>query len=181
MWVNSDNKAYKKPIGPAWQEKQGYWCIWIPGKNGKRGRKVHLHRLIYEQAYGPIPLGHVVHHEDEGKSNCALSNLRCLSASAHMSRHKQGLRPSHIVLPDGTTAKRCRLCDTVKPLKNMVAYKTPTGGRAYKPHCKRCHYWTYGWGKWLREHQACCSVTEMSPYRSVPESEINEVNCGQGI
>lgn len=141
------------PPERAWQDKRGYWCLWVPAKNGKPGQKVHLHRHVWEQAHGPIPEGHVIHHLDENKSNCELSNLQCLPAGAHMSRHKLGQRPTHVVLPDGNPGKRCRICEQIKPLKNMVAYRTLTGGRAYKPYCKRCHYFTYGWGKRQREQQ----------------------------
>lgn len=140
-------KSPSKRLGPAHQDKRGYWQICL------RGKKQALHRLIYEQAHGPIPAGHVIHHKDEDKANCSLANLMCLPNGAHSSRHNLGLRPSHVVLPDGTIGKLCRLCHKVKPLKLMVACKTLTGGRAFKPYCKSCHYWTYGWGKWLREQQ----------------------------
>lgn len=147
-----DATAYPHPIGPAWMDENGYWRICIRGKDG-RWKTRYLHRLIYEQAHGPIPPGHDIHHLDEDKANCSLSNLRSLPREAHMSWHKLGTRPSHVVLPDGSMGKRCRICDRVKPLQDMTAYTTPTGGRAYKPHCRRCHYRTYGWGKWLREQQ----------------------------
>ena len=49
--------AYPYPIGPAWMDENGYWRICIRGKDG-RWKMRYLHRVIYEQAHGPIPPGY---------------------------------------------------------------------------------------------------------------------------
>jgi len=60
-----------------------------PGKNGylrdtifRKGRKtgeVQLHRVIWEQAHGPIPAGFKICFKDGDRHNCALANLVMLS------------------------------------------------------------------------------------------------------
>ena|SRR3990170_4987373 len=45
------------------------------------------HRLVWEQAHGSIPRGHVVHHINGDKMDNRLSNLVLLSSSAHRKMH----------------------------------------------------------------------------------------------
>lgn len=50
----------------------------------------YLHREIWEQHYGPIPLGYEVHHKDEDKRNNALNNLELLTEADHAAAHGFG-------------------------------------------------------------------------------------------
>jgi len=65
--------AYPSPIGPARMDDHGYWRICIRVKDGCWKIR-YLHRLIYEQAHGPIPRDHDIHHCDGDKGNCSLSS-----------------------------------------------------------------------------------------------------------
>jgi len=58
-------------------------------------KEVHevLHRKIWEDANGPIPFMHIIHHIDRNPDNNELSNLACISEREHLSRfHKGKLR-----------------------------------------------------------------------------------------
>lgn len=58
-------------------ESGGYYKVTIDGK-------VHgVHRLLWEQANGPIPEGYVVDHIDRNGLNNELSNLRCIPRGAN--------------------------------------------------------------------------------------------------
>lgn len=52
--------------------------------------RTYLHRDVYEDAHGPIPDGHDVHHIDEDKRNNAPENLALHSRSEHGRRHGFG-------------------------------------------------------------------------------------------
>lgn len=55
----------------------GYWKV-------TRNGKVHgVHRLLWEEAYGPIPDGYVIDHIDRNPMNNELSNLRCIPKGAN--------------------------------------------------------------------------------------------------
>ncbi len=45
------------------------------------------HRAVWEDAFGPIPPGYVVHHIDGNETNNALDNLQCMTTQAHSSIH----------------------------------------------------------------------------------------------
>ena len=48
---------------------------------------IGVHRLVYENTYGPIPDGHVVHHIDLDPSNNAPENLEAMTYSEHRKLH----------------------------------------------------------------------------------------------
>ena len=72
----------KTKWGNAKVRNDGYWYITTKENNGKL-----LHRLIYEDEFGPIPQGFVVHHLDGNKQNNEINNLVLLSISEHHSMH----------------------------------------------------------------------------------------------
>jgi hypothetical protein len=43
--------------------------------------------LVWEETYGPIPIGHMIHHENEDKQDDRLENLRCMTNSEHARYH----------------------------------------------------------------------------------------------
>lgn len=55
--------------------------------SGARDGERLLHRYIYAKHYGPIPAGKHIHHKDGNPLNNDISNLECLSASAHNKEH----------------------------------------------------------------------------------------------
>lgn len=74
--------------------RQGrYWmlCWTIPGGTGDRpNRRFQFeHRRIWEDANGPIPAGHEIHHVNGNGFDNRLENLQCLRMFDHRSMHKR--------------------------------------------------------------------------------------------
>lgn len=69
-------------FGHVYQRKDGYYQI----SSGEHQGKL-LHRLIYEENFGPIPEGFHIHHLDNDKNNNALENLVLISKSNHHKLH----------------------------------------------------------------------------------------------
>lgn len=65
----------------------GYYII-ISKKEGYGGKP--LHRLIYENVYGPIPKGQVIHHKNGNKTDNCILNLEAMDAETHSSLHHKG-------------------------------------------------------------------------------------------
>jgi hypothetical protein len=59
--------------------------------NKKRRERKYKHRLIWEQAHGKIPPGHVVTVADGNKRNCALDNLLLVSWGELVTMNRLGL------------------------------------------------------------------------------------------
>lgn len=73
--------------GPTWNggefiTDRGYVRIWVGADY------VFKHRYVYEQAYGKIPDGYVIHHKDHNKMNNSIENLECLSKKDHDEHHR---------------------------------------------------------------------------------------------
>lgn len=65
-----------------WQRPDGYYT------HRRSGR--YLHREVYEQARGPIPAGHDVHHRDGDPENNNPDNLEVLPRGEHRRQHATG-------------------------------------------------------------------------------------------
>lgn len=63
----------------------GYIYILQPG-----GKYVPEHRVIWEQAYGPLPTGYVVHHLNGIKDDNRLENLAALPRAIHLKDSARG-------------------------------------------------------------------------------------------
>ena len=72
----------KTKYGNGHQRTDGYIQITSGPYKGKL-----LHRLIYEEVYGPIPKGYTIHHIDGDKTNNNPSNLMLLTKSNHHKLH----------------------------------------------------------------------------------------------
>ena len=57
---------------------------------GSINTSLYLHRLIWEDNYGPIPDKHVIHHKNENKLDNRLDNLECLPWGEHTALHNLG-------------------------------------------------------------------------------------------
>lgn len=62
--------------------------IWNDPEAGEL-RREYIHRLVWEEHFGPIPPGDKIHHKDGNKENNDISNLECKSASQHISDHNK--------------------------------------------------------------------------------------------
>lgn len=85
-----DNVLYTK-FGTAKIHKTGYYVI-TSCKEGNHCKK--LHRLIYEEEYGEIPDGCIIHHKDGDKLNNDISNLTVMAPSEHAILHNSGKKHS---------------------------------------------------------------------------------------
>jgi len=59
-------------------------------ENGRRFA-YYEHRAVWEAAFGPIPPGYDVHHDDLNTQNNELDNLQCLPAGQHSRLHNLGV------------------------------------------------------------------------------------------
>lgn len=85
-WREED-RGYVTPCW-VWQlgvDKRGY------GKVTRGGVKLKAHRVAYEDAHGPIPAGHDVHHRCEVKLCVNPDHLEPLTPVQHGLRHRDGL------------------------------------------------------------------------------------------
>ena len=99
--------------------------------NGKQKRQLE-HRWVWEQAHGPIPEGHHIHHKDENPLNNQLDNLECLPAVHHRNLHNR-VREQHQLI-DGVEHRKCQRCLVFKPLIDFTKRRAGT----YHGYCKIC-------------------------------------------
>lgn len=62
----------------------GYWVSSWPRPS------VYLHRVVWQDANGPIPEGHHIHHIDRDRGNNSLENLEAVPAREHFPRYHTG-------------------------------------------------------------------------------------------
>lgn len=55
------------------------------------GKMVNLHRLVWEQNFGPIPKGHKIYFKDGNTMNCKPENLECHKTK--VTRYKKYFKP----------------------------------------------------------------------------------------
>jgi hypothetical protein len=64
-----------------------------------KGKWIPLHRQNWEQAYGPVPAGHIITFIDGNTMNAELENLKCISraenVARNMNREKQAESMKH--------------------------------------------------------------------------------------
>jgi hypothetical protein len=59
------------------------------------GSTIDEHRLVWEQHYGPIPEGGIIHHRNgDGRDN-RIENLELHSRSSHAAYHMAGVSMEH--------------------------------------------------------------------------------------
>lgn len=71
--------------------KDGFILVKVEEPNPYTGAKTrfkHKHLVMWEQANGPVPPGHVVTFIDGNKLNCVLGNMECISRSELARRNK---------------------------------------------------------------------------------------------
>ena len=92
-------------FGNARLRYDGYYHI-TSRKEGNN--KKSLHRLIFEDFYGPIPEGYVIHHKDGNTLNNSIENLECLSKTEHSTYH--GKEHGGTVTPEAKGTLVCDVC-----------------------------------------------------------------------
>jgi hypothetical protein len=81
-------RAAAERKGNIWRYQQGgYWLLrW---NDGGRYRHQFEHRRVWEQAHGPIPAGHVIHHVNGDKLDNRIENLSLMRREQHTHDHKR--------------------------------------------------------------------------------------------
>lgn len=79
----------------------------------------YLHQEIWKSVNGPIPDGHHIHHLDGDSGHNEISNLACVVAHDHLSKHQLGV---------SFPAKTAHLA-SIKPL--LVAWHKSESGKAW--------------------------------------------------
>lgn len=64
---------------------------------GRVGHDRYAHRVAYEEAFGPIPTGFIVHHACETKLCVNPDHLLALDRSAHMHEHERMLERQRVL------------------------------------------------------------------------------------
>ena len=109
-------------------DKMGYYKVNLD-LNGKTFSRA-VHRLVLETFIGPRPIGQeACHYPDHRKCNNALSNLRWDTHAENKYDHYRDKTRA--------TQKRCRRCDTTKPVSEFYPDKRASDG--LYGNCKICH------------------------------------------
>lgn len=114
-------------------------------KTGKGGETKAVHRAVWEQAYGTIPPGYVIHHRDHDPTNNALENLELMSHEAH-SRHHNDKHPrvkecevcGTKFEPSATKRARARTCSRDCKLELQRRLARERAGGVYEVVCASC-------------------------------------------
>ena len=84
-----------KPIGYERITKDGYIEVKIkmrPSHPSCNDNFKFKHRLVWEEAHGPIPKGYKLTFLDGNKQNCVLENLALVTEAEHLQMTRQSLR-----------------------------------------------------------------------------------------
>lgn len=95
-WFQKGNLPHNtKPIGYERLTKDGYIEVKIamrPGDTKNGHNFVGKHRIVWEDANGPIPKGYKLIFLDGNKLNCNLENLALVTNAEHLQLTRLGLR-----------------------------------------------------------------------------------------
>lgn len=146
-------------------------------KNAERKGAKQLHRAVWEFFNGPIPKGYHVHHIDGNVDNNDITNLECLPASEHLSRHARKNEQDPVYVekqrasikkageaakewhssPDGKEWHRKHVSESLdKVRQNPVDRVCEFCGAAFKglPWSRFCCTKCQGKARWQRQKQA---------------------------
>lgn len=136
--------------GKYYLANNGYYTL-----SSKEHYKKLLHRVIWEEHYGEIPKGYVVHHKDGNKLNNDIENLELMSLKEHGNMHHKGKKLSREHRDNISKARKGMVfseehCNNISKAKkgsyHNISYdiemskKTNKVGyfRVYKDECKAC-------------------------------------------
>ena len=80
------------PVGSIRETKDGYLIKKVQERGYQWDRWKLLHKLVWEEHFGPIPAGMIVSFRDLDKKNCEPENLMLISKSENARLNKRGLR-----------------------------------------------------------------------------------------
>lgn len=137
-----DNVLHTK-FGTAKIHKTGYYVI-TSCKEGNHSKR--LHRLIYEEEYGKIPDGCIIHHIDGDKLNNDISNLTVMTPSEHTILHHTGRKRSDESKRKMSEARIGKYCGENHPFygkkrpeisKRMSGENNPNYGKQHSDETKQ--------------------------------------------
>ena len=117
----------KHDLGEGSISRSGYHRIY------RGGVLVMAHRWAWEQANGPIPADHDIHHADGDRLNNDLGNLACVTKTEHKRIHGGCVKRD-----DGSWLKPCSVCGGLKPVGTADWYISKEGWPLYG-RCRPCH------------------------------------------
>lgn len=106
MWVRNREKFVASLRGPRPHLRRHYkdlrWNHFYPRPDGRYRchywdgdtvRYIYRSRWVWEQANGPVPEGHDLHHKNHDRSDDRLENLACKPRSQHQREHREAATP----------------------------------------------------------------------------------------
>ena len=93
-WFQKGNQPWDTvPVGTVVTKGDGYLWKKIADQPGNwRHNWRQLHLIMWEEAHGPIPKGHLVIFKDGNRQNCVLENMALITQAENAVMNKQGLR-----------------------------------------------------------------------------------------
>lgn len=76
-----------KPVGTEVFNTEGYLIRKVSDEGLQRDKWKFVHLLLWIEANGPVPEGHVITFKDGQRKNCVIENLECISVEEHARRH----------------------------------------------------------------------------------------------
>lgn len=110
-----------------WIGSDGYPQVKLDG-----GRIVAEHRLVWEEAHGPIPDGYQIHHKNHIRTDNRLCNLECVDTVTHKRLHV-----GHRWVA-GVWVKTCTQCGWQGPDEAFPTKKVVDGVRYTRGNCVEC-------------------------------------------
>lgn len=84
MFAKGQKPSNTRPFGSMRKSQHGYWEI----KTKKSGRWELYHRVLWKEAYGPIPKGLLIQFRDKNPDNCTLDNLYAVTRKCQLRINK---------------------------------------------------------------------------------------------
>jgi hypothetical protein len=96
------------------------------------GGLIGEHRIVWDEAHGPIPDGFQIHHRNHDRTDNRLENLECVDTVTHKRLHA-GHR-----LVEGVWFKKCTQCGVEQPDSEFPTKKYVEGVRMTRGNCREC-------------------------------------------
>ena len=126
------------------------------------GKLVFEHRIVWEQAHGPIPPGYIIHHKDGNGKNNSLDNLELMTRREHVKHHselrRKGVDPVDPTDPDVIKARACRR----KWVREHKAYSTEQSRKYRETHREesRAYAKEYNRNYYEKNKEAICKQSK---------------------